>query len=231
MVLYQPPADFDGTPNRYVLRRGSCLWRVHNHPAYDAWAFKSKRAEVLYGGARFDATEADPYPFLYAGLTEETALAETLLRDIPPDDRGYRTVLNPAVSQRRIAALVLIGDLQLVSLIDAKDLAAIGQDSWLVTAPGAEYGQTRDWAHWLRRQAGWAHGLVWDSLRDRGSLALVLFGDRLARDFGTDYEKALLREIPELAVFLGDEAGATWASERLRRDRAVVQPPPPAPPC
>lgn len=227
MAPHRPPANFDGTPNRYVLRRGSCLWRVHLHPAYTAWSFKSKLADVLYDGARFDATEADPYPFLYAGLTEETALAETLLRDVPPDDRGYRSVPRTAVSDRRIAALVLVSDLQLVSLISATDLAAIGQDYWLVTAPGHDYPQTRDWAHWLRRQAPWAHGLVWNSLRDPGGHAMVLFGDRLARDFDADYEQALLREIPELAVCLGDDAGTAWTNERLRQYRAVVPPPSP----
>jgi hypothetical protein len=227
MVLYQPPAGFDGTVNRYVLRRGSCLWRVHHHPDYDAWAFNPEPSSELYGGSRFDATEADRYPFLYAGLSEETALAETLLRDIAPDERGFRTVPSTATSRRRMAALVLIADLRLISLVNGPDLAAIGQDSWLVTAPGQQYPQTRDWAHWLRRQAPWAHGLVWDSLRDRGSLALVLFGDRLARDFGADYEKALLREVPELAVHLGDEDGRAWVNERLRLYRAVVAPPPP----
>src|SRR5690349_21092749 len=102
MGSHKPPANFDSTPNRYVLRRGSCLWRVHPHPAYTASSFKTKLADVLYDGARFDATEADPYPFLYAGLSEETALAETLLRDIPPDDRGYRSVPRAAVSDRRL---------------------------------------------------------------------------------------------------------------------------------
>jgi hypothetical protein len=226
MALHQPPADFDGTVNRYVLRRGSCLWRVHRHPDYDPWAFKAAVADLLYGGARFDATEADRYPFLYIALSEETALAETLLRDIEPDDHGYRVVPGQAVADRRLAALVLIKELQLIRLVDGTDLAAIGQDSWLVTAPAAQYPQTRDWAHWLRGLAPWAHGLVWDSLRDRGGFAIVLFGDRLARDFGADYEKALLLEIPELAVYLGDKAGAAWATERLRFYRAVVSPPP-----
>jgi hypothetical protein len=53
---------------RLTLRRGTPLWRVHHAP-YGAWGFKAKPLDVLYGGARFDATEADAYPYLYAGLS------------------------------------------------------------------------------------------------------------------------------------------------------------------
>ncbi len=224
MVLHEPPADFDGSVNDYVLHRGSALWRVHHH-AYPAWSFNPGPASTLYGGARFDATGADRYPFLYAGLTEETALAETLLRELSPDDRGWRTAPDSAASGRRMAALVLLADLRLGRLIDAADLAAIGQDAWLVTAPGHDYPQTRDWAHWLRRQAPWAQGLVWDSLRDRGSLAVVLFGDRLERDLGSGYETAVLREVPELAYRLDEKDGRDQANERLRKYRAAISPP------
>lgn len=223
MPLSQPPRHYGGTPNRYALRRGACLWRVHQEP-YAASAFNPSLSDVLYGGARFDATGADSYPYYYAGLTEETALAETLLRDLAFDDSGYRVVLREKVSGHRLSALALLKDLSLVSLVHAEDLAAVAQDSWLVTAPARDYPQTRDWAHWLRRQAMWAHGLIWDSLRDRGGLAMVLFGDRLARDFGDDYEKTLLHEITGLTVNLGDAAGTAWVNERLRRYRAVVPP-------
>jgi hypothetical protein len=225
MSLARPPSCYDGAPNRYLLRRGACLWRVHSC-GYAARDFNPTGSHMLYGGGRFDATDADRYPYLYAGLSEETALAETLLRDLHPDDRGYRAVPRVAVCDRQISGLILIEDLTLVSLINAADLAAIGQDTWLVTTSGRDYPQTRDWAHWLRRQARWAHGFVWDSLRDRGSQTVVLFGDRLAADFGADYEKTLLYEITELAVDLGDAAGAAWINERLRHYRAVVPPPP-----
>lgn len=227
MPRSKPPIHYDRTPNRHLLRRGSCLWRVHPRP-YAAFAFKSSLSDALYGGARFDATEADRYPYFYAGLSEKTALAETLLRGLEPDDCGYRTVPRKEVSGRRLSGLTLIQDLNLVSLVSGEDLAAVGQDAWLVTVPGHDYPQTRDWAHWLRSQAMWAHGLIWDSLRDRGGLAVVLFGDRLARDFGDGYEKTLLHEITELAVDLDGAAGAAWVNERLRRYWAVVPPPLPA---
>jgi hypothetical protein len=222
-----PPVHFDGTPHRYLLDRGSCLWRVHSG-RYSARSFKDVAADSLFGGARFDATEADRYPFYYAALDQGTALAETLFRDICPDDRGMRVLTGTALAERQLSGLTLTRDLELVSLIDGKDLAAIAQDAWLVTASGPEYAQTRGWGHWLRRRAAWAHGIVWDSLRNRSGLAVVLFGDRLAAAFGADYERILLHEVPELAVHLDDPAQTDWLN-RLLADYRVAIASPPAP--
>lgn len=223
MPLTRPPSDYDGTPNRYPLRRGTCLWRVHQH-RYCARAFNPSVADDLYGGARFDATKADPYPYYYAALDDTTAIAETLLRDLHPDERGYRVVPRAAVDGRQVSGLVLTTDLELVSLVSGEDLAVVGQDAWLVTAQAHDYPQTRDWGHWLRRQAKWAHGFIWDSLRDPGSLAIVLFGDRCAADFGSGYERSLLHEVTEMATDLDGASGVKWLNDRLARYRAVVSP-------
>lgn len=221
MPMMAPPPRYDGTPNRYTLHRGSCLWRVHGRK-YGARAFKDKSSDPLFGGGRFDATDADSYPFCYVALDETTAVAETLLRDLPWDDGGTRRLTRAAVDQRQVSGLTLICDLELVSLITGQDLAAVAQDDWLVTVKGPEYAQTRGWAHWLRRQAPWAHGFIWSSLRDRGGLAIVLFGDRCAATFGDKYERTLLHEIPELAVDLDDSAGAEWLNRRLAPYRTAV---------
>lgn len=223
MTNARPPAHFDGAVNRYLLRRGTPLVRVHRH-AYGAWEFNARLSDVLWDGARFDATEADKYPYLYAGLSAVTALAETLLRDVASDERAYRVVPNDKALGRSASRLTLIQDLELVSLIDGKDLGAIGQDDWLVSCSACDYPFTREWAHWLRRQATWAQGLIWDSKRDRGGLAIVLFGDRLARDFGDDYEQTLPREVTRLVADLGDETGVKWANEQLLPYRAIVSP-------
>jgi len=84
-------------------------------------------------------------PYLYAGLSDVTALAETLLRDIASDERGYRVVPNDKALGRKISRLTLTQDLDLVSLIDGRDLGAIGQDDWLVSCPPRDYPQTRGW--------------------------------------------------------------------------------------
>jgi hypothetical protein len=218
-----PPPQYDGMPNRYLLGRGSCLWRVHGRQ-YAARSFKAVPADPLFGGARFDATEKDEYPFFYGALDQGTALAETLFRDLPSDPYGRRVLPRPALTGRQISGLTLTSDLELVSLITGKDLAAVAQDHWLVTASGGEYAQTRAWGHWLRSQAKWAHGFIWDSLRDRSGLAVVLFGDRLAAAFGRNFERALLHEVPELAVTLDDLEESEWLKEMLAMYR--VAPPP-----
>ena len=56
---------------------------------------------------------------------------------------GAARAAGPARRGRQMSGLTLTRDLDLVSLIDGKDLAAIGQDAWLVTASGPEYAQTR----------------------------------------------------------------------------------------
>jgi hypothetical protein len=217
-----PPIRFDGQPNRFVLRRGTCLWRVSSRP-YSARSFKSTAAGGL-GGARFDGSADDPYPYYYSALDETTALAETLLRNLIPDEEGNRLVPLALLAARQLSGLTLTRDLNLISLISGQDLAAVGQDAWLVTGYGADYEHTRKWGHWLRRQAKWAHGLVWESLRNRGGLAVVLFGDRCAADFGAAYERILLHEITELTIDLDDKDGTVWLREVLKAYRVTIPP-------
>ena len=86
-----------------------------------------------------------------------------------------------------------------------------------MTSQGGDYEHTRKWAHWLRQQAEWAHGFVWGSLRNRGGLAVVLFGDRCAADFGPGFERTLLHEVTELTVGLdgGRDRVAAGGAEEL----------------
>lgn len=222
MPIAEPPVRFDGELNRFVLRRGSCLWRVNSRP-YSARSFKSTPAQVA-AGARFDGSADDLYSYYYSALEEKTALAETLLRNLVPDEQGKRLVPLAALAGRQISGLTLTRDLNLVSLISGEDLAAIGQDAWLVTSQGADYEHTRKWAHWLRQEAEWAHGFIWDSLRNRGGLAVVLFGDRCAADFGAGYERVLLHEVTELTVDLDDKDGTAWLREVLKNYRVTIPP-------
>jgi len=220
----QPPVRFDGQPNSFLLRRGTCLWRV-NHRPYSARSFKPTLAVEPAGGARFDGSADDPYSYYYTALDETTALAETLLRNLIPNENGRRLVPRAALAGRQLSGLTLTRDLNLVRLITGQDLGAVGQDAWLVTGYGADYEHTRKWGHWLRRQAKWAHGFVWESLRNRGGLAVVLFGDRCAVDFGPGYERVLLHEVTELTVDLDDKAGTTWLREVLKDYRVTVSSP------
>lgn len=222
MPVAEPPVRFDGQPNRFLLRRGTCLWRVSSRP-YSARSFKATLAGVP-AGARFDGSADDPYPYYYSALDETTALAETLLRNLIPDERGKRLVPRAALAGRQLSGLTLTRDLNLISLITGQDLGAVGQDAWLVTGHGADYEHTRKWGHWLRRQAKWAHGFIWESLRNRGGLAVVLFGDRCLSDFGAAYERILLHEVTELTVDLDEKDGTAWLREVLKTYRATIPP-------
>ena len=84
--------------------------------AHGAFEFNARLSDPLWDGARFDATAADKYPYLYAGLSDVTALAETLLRDIASDERGYRVVPNDKALGRRISRLTLTQDLGMVKI-------------------------------------------------------------------------------------------------------------------
>lgn len=219
MTRTKPPSRYEGTPNRSPLPRGTTLWRVHRQE-HRSWSFNPRPSDPLFGGARFDATEDEPYPFYYAALDERTAVAETLLRDLEPDETGCRAVTWAARESRRLSALVLTRELDLVSLVTGEDLGAIGQDAWLVTSH--DYPQTRAWAHWIRDQDKQAHGLIWRSLRDPDKRAIILFGDRCAETFGPGYEQILLHEVPEIAVDLDTVPGEQRLRELLEPYRVTV---------
>jgi hypothetical protein len=208
------------SPVSVPLRAGTVLWRVHRR-SRGVCEFKALESDQVFGGGRFDSTDNDPYPFLYAATDQDTALLETLVRGIPFDHRGWRWIRRVSVAEQRLSPLETTQDLTLISLLTAADLAAVRQDEWLVQADPPAYPQTRRWGHWLRAQADWADGFVWLSRRnlghDLGHRAFVLFGDRCPDD--------ALREKPREAVDLDDVAGADWLNDRLARYRVRVSRP------
>ena len=176
MANIQPPPAYAGTPAMTRLPASTTLYRVH--PAgYPAHAFNPVPAHRYYGGGRFDATDDDQYPYLYAGESLEAAIAE-MLRDLPCDAAGTRHLPLSAITGRRISTVITTSDLNLVSLRTAADLGAVGQDAWLTSCEPSCYPQSRFWAHWIRAHAPTAAGLVWMSPREPTQQAFVLFGDR-----------------------------------------------------
>jgi RES domain len=174
-VPSRPPDD----PARVSLPKGTRLSRVHAS-RFGATEFNPTLADPHWGGGRFDATEAAPYEYLYAGSDDECAVCEALLRDLPLDAHGGRFLLRRAVADLVLSRLTVTSPVDLVRLCTGDDLARIGQgDSWLISCPSAEYGFTRRWAHALRAWAPWAVGFVWPSRRDLSKRAYILFGDRL----------------------------------------------------
>lgn len=216
MPASRPPDCYHGTPARHVLPAGTQLYRVHwqRHEAHE-FVPRELIADAHFGGGRFDPTADDPYPYLYAAFSRGTALAERLLRGIPYDERGSRFLPRTEIRGRRVSSVALAADLTLLGLTTSKELAAVSQDEWLIHADSDDYGKTRRWGHWLRRQAPWAQGLVWPSKRDIGEQALILFGDRCRP---ADLKPGFLPTID-----LDSPEGCTWLREMLADYRMTMR--------
>ena len=173
-----PPEDYDGEPHRVTLRAQTMLTRIHAN-RFSPEAFNPYPVDRHWGGGRFDSTEDDPYPFLYAGEADETAVCESLLRDIPTEQAEWpRKVPTLQIKGRRISWIEPLLDLELVALLDAKDLGAVAQTTWLTQCHSPlEYAFTRRWAQWIRTQAQWAKGFVWKSRLEPSQRSYVFFGD------------------------------------------------------
>ncbi|WP_318199503.1 RES family NAD+ phosphorylase [Streptomyces sp. SCL15-4] len=211
-----PPAALPGTPTKVTLPEGTALFRVHAS-ALAGTAFNPVPADRLYGGGRFDATEARPYTYLYAGLAPAAAVCESLLRSVPfAADGGPRVLPRTGTVRKRCTFLRLVADVTVVSLMSGADLAAVGQDSWLVQAEAAEYPWTRNWGHWIRdRTEPWAQGFVWPSKREPADRVVILFGDRCAPDTVAESEPA---------VDFGTADGEDWLNSVLAPYHARVAP-------
>ena len=159
------------------MRAGATLTRIHD-AKFGAGEFNPTVASSPFAGGRFDSTAGDEYAFLYAAEDDATAICETLLRDLPADDRGSRLLPRSRLAGLRISRLRTTCDLELVALRTGKDLAAVGQDTWLSTAPASEYSTTRRWATAIRGWAPWAAGLTWRSPREPEGFAYIFFADR-----------------------------------------------------
>ncbi len=158
----------------------TALWRIHashrqstqfNPTIRDGLAtFDSLRDQ----GGRFDATNADPYAYLYAAEDTIGAVAEALLRDRtpPPPVILRRAKLNGLV----IARLETLAPIDFI-VLHGPGLTAIGQDAWLTACGPSDYGLTREWARSLRAWAPTAAGLMWRSRLDNDRKVYVLFED------------------------------------------------------
>lgn len=217
MTKRPPPRDFRGAPNTTPLAAGTTLSRVHL-AKYPAEGFNPVEADLLYAGGRFDSTEQDTYGFLYAGLTDGAAIAETLLRDLPANDRGARFLPRVLWCDRQLSRVATTTDLTLITLQSGSDLGAIGQDTWLTMCDADDYPQTRDWAHWLRGINQDAHGIIWLSKREPGVPVVVLFEDRCP--------PAVLAPSPgplPMPCHFGDPTGATWLKTQLAPYRVSIR--------
>jgi RES domain len=207
-----PPGAAAGTPVVDVLPADTILFRVHRkgHPAHSLNPNFSHR---YYGGGRFDSTADDVYPFLYAGESVNVALSETLLRDLSVEASGPRLLPKAYIRGRRVSAVRVRIDLDIVSLVTGAHLGQVSQDPWLTTCEPRDYAQSRHWGHTIRGWAPAACGFVWMSRRDPGLRSYVLFGDRCAVDPLEDWKDP---SVPTGAAADLDTAhGVRWLRQQL----------------
>ncbi|HWD03370.1 MAG TPA: hypothetical protein VG674_13055 [Amycolatopsis sp.] len=216
MPDYDPPPDYTGTPNRFLLPHDTTLWRVHPQ-SRDATEFTPYRKARRAGDGRFDGSAEDPYAAFNAGLDAAASLASVLMGGIPAPYRGFRTIRRVSVARQRASALATAEELHLVSLCDAVDLNAVAQDLWLIHSEECHEPRVRRWASWIRDRAPWSQGFLWPPRGGTSRRAVVLFGDRCGED--------VLDPEPLFAVDLDDEFGAVWLNGILVEFRARVMPP------
>ncbi|MFD7617284.1 RES family NAD+ phosphorylase [Streptomyces sp. NPDC059802] len=212
-----PPTGVSMRPLLRVLPAGTELWRCHQND-FGPESFNPNPAHPYFRGNRFDATEQDPYPFLYAALDPVTALCEVLVRVFFLSSRpAVVFVLCALASRYSISVVPHNRELSLVELATAEGLAAVWQDSWLVDSEAGDYPKTRYWVRLMREHASGTHGLVWESKRCRPRSALQLFGDRCGEaPLDTDPDRSLRLDSPE---------GLAEANRLLNPLRAVISSP------
>jgi len=210
-----PPHHYQGVPRRRMFPAGTQRRRVHARES-GPLEFSIAVTGNPFSGGRFGPLPEDEYSYLCATFSARTAVAEVLLECLPFDDQDARILPRAAVENRLLSSVELATEVTLLTLTTSADLAAVGQDEWLVQAGHADYPRTRRWARWLRRQAPWAHGLLWPSRRDAGGQAVCLFGDRCGH--------GQLRPGVLPTVELGGGPGAALLSEILADYRVMIRP-------
>lgn len=210
------PEKSYGTPHPVIWPAGTALYRVHER-RYAAREFNATLVDPHFGGARFDSTPNDVYSYYYAAPQPQTALAETLLRELPFVDAEVYTLPRAAVQGYQLSKVELARDVKLLSLLSTPALRAVEQDYWLVHAEAPEYPFTRRWGHWIRAQAPWAQGFVWTSKRDLPNEAIVLFADRFPVP-----SVEVVRDSGEPTMDLDDDVGIGWLNDVLKEYRVCV---------
>ncbi|MET9403648.1 RES family NAD+ phosphorylase [Kitasatospora sp. NPDC002965] len=198
-----PLIDFALYPNVTTVPAGTELWRVHKS-RYAPGEFNPRLSDLHFDGGRFEGTVLDPYHYLYLAHTPVTALAESLLRSLPYGSFGTREVSYATVHGRSLSCLRARYDLTLVSLVTGADLAAVRQEPTLLEDE-RNYAAARRWSSEIRAQAPDAQGLVWDSRRNRGERALVLYRDRFEHADGGPLEVVPGSGVPDLGSPEGRE--------------------------
>ncbi len=186
-----PPTPFD--PATVILPAGDLLYRVLTTRT------ATKFNPGVGGPTRF-AFFGDPVvPVLYAAETEEAAIAETLLHNVPSEGG---VLSYDRYSYKALVLLAVTRDLRLAVLhgLGLRRLKVSADD--VTSSPASTYATTVKWAE-AAHGIG-VDGMVWMSRLCNDSKAYVFFGDKCADAFTQDASHARIFASP---------ADQTWLIE------------------
>jgi hypothetical protein len=168
VTVPSPPSPFTAISER--VPAGSVLFRVHSD------RFRADESNPGVGAATRFAFFGDPLvPILYVGDTEDVAVSETILHDVPVSGG---VVTESEIRGRRCSRLTVSRELDLASLVGYGPRAlGLPSAADVCATDAAEYTSTVAWAE-AAHAAGF-DGLAYPSRQAAGRRALVLFGDRV----------------------------------------------------
>ena len=194
-MVRRPPVPFD--PATATLPAGHLLYRV-----LSATRTATDFNPGFGSPTRFGFFGNPVVPIMYAADTEDAAIAETLLHDIPADggllpyDQYASKVLVRLEVTQSLRVAVLHGTGLRRLKVTAADLTA---------SPASSYRSTVRWAE-AAHGAGF-DGLVWMSRQCNDTKAYVFFGDRCGcpeRAFAQDPTHARIFASPADQIWLID---------------------------
>ncbi len=171
------------------LGAGTPLFRVHRREHDPVFFGPGKGVAPTY---RFDSPTG-AFGVLYAGLSLEAAIAETLLRNPHRRMVGYSDL-----ADRASCVLTCARELRVVRLFGA-GLQVVGCDNAISTGP---YDVCGAWADAL-----WAHperpdGIAYQSRHDPGAMCIALF-EREGIEVRASESVPLTEQLPRVAAILG----------------------------
>ena len=158
-------------------------FRVHDYdPATKRYLPEAFNDSGL-GNARFSplvSAAGKVIPTIYAADKPAGAIAEIVLHDAPMPSTGYILPWSTIKAGKLHISEIVAPDLSLVDLTSMGLRAAGLAVHDLFSGDKPDYPRTRAWALHIWQTMPTAQGVMWMSVRDNTSTAIMLFGDRLA---------------------------------------------------
>jgi hypothetical protein len=191
-VVTRPPFPFE--PAVTNLPAGQRLYRV-----LSSTRTATEFNPGLGAPTRFAFFGTPVVPVMYAADTEDAAIAETLLHDIPADGGvlPYDQYAGKALVRLELTRALRLAVLHGMGL---RKLKVTAQD--LTASPASAYRDTVAWAQ-AAHHAG-LDGLVWMSRMCNDTKAYVFFGDRCTDAFAQDPGHARIFASPADQIWLID---------------------------